>query len=506
MTSANTLDQPFYRETTLARESLAASARESVRDRLRWVRQFREQVAARYPEIIAAIQADLPRLPQELLASDLLPTADACRFLEQSAEKLLKPSRMPDRHRPIWLMGERDTIHRRPHGIVAVIGTWNYPWFLNAVQIVQAIVAGNAVLWKPSELAGTSARLLHEMLVAAGVPANRFQMVPAIRENGAKILDADIDFLVFTGSVGVGRQIATRLAQRLIPSILELSGCDSLFVLDDANVEMAAQATWFGTTINKGQTCIAVRRALVAESVIDRYLESLRSLAADHAPWPLAMASQREQAQRLIDDAVAQGARLLEPVRTAGDRSMSPAVLVDVRPEMAICREATFAPIVAVLRGQDDADLLKQQSQCAYALGASIFTADATRAEAIAQQLPVGMVVVNDALVSAAHPATPFGGRRESGWGTTQGAEGLLAMTVPQAVSHKPGTFRPHYQIGEGESVPALERMLVGMLRSSHGSRLSVRMAGMWQIIRGMMQLGKSMPKAKSDSAAHSGQ
>ena len=167
-------------------------------------------------------------------------------------------------------MGSRDVVHRRPWGVVGIIGTWNYPVFLNAIQVAQALVAGNAVLWKPSENVPRTADLTHALFLEAGFPPDLFHKLPATREAGPQLAEAEVNHIVFTGSDAVGRKLAARLGERLVPSTLELSGCDAMFVLADANVEMAARAAWFGVTLNRGQTCIAVRRIFVHAGSIAR--------------------------------------------------------------------------------------------------------------------------------------------------------------------------------------------------------------------------------------------
>ena len=149
---------------------------------------------------------------------------------------MLAPRTIGSRLRPTWLMGCRDAVHRRPWGVVGIIGTWNYPIYLNAVQAAQALVAGNAVLWKPSENAPRTADLTHALFLEAGFPRDLFQKLPATREAGPQLADADVDHIVFTGSDAVGRKLAARLGERLVPSTLELSGCDAMFVLADADM------------------------------------------------------------------------------------------------------------------------------------------------------------------------------------------------------------------------------------------------------------------------------
>src|SRR5262249_24400235 len=153
--------------------------------------------------LCAAVKEDLGKTAEEVIGAELLPLADACRFLERQAGSLLQPKRIPLRSRPIWFWGQRDVVYRRPRGVVAIIGTWNFPLMLNGVQIIQALTAGNAVLWKPSEVAPASAAALFALLEQSGYPKGIIHMLPATREGGPQILEAEIDHVVFTGSVNV---------------------------------------------------------------------------------------------------------------------------------------------------------------------------------------------------------------------------------------------------------------------------------------------------------------
>jgi acyl-CoA reductase-like NAD-dependent aldehyde dehydrogenase len=439
--------------------------------------------------LCAAVAQDLGKPAEETLAGEILPLASACRFLRQQANRLLRPRRVPAWHTPVWLWGQKDVVYRRPRGVVGIIGTWNFPLLLNGVQILQAITAGNGVVWKPSEVAPSSADALIDLLRRAGFPADLIQKLPATREAGPELANAEVDHIIFTGSSITGRRLAEHLGRRLVSSTLELSGCDAFFVLEDANVNLAARAAWFGATLNRGQTCIAARRVLVDRRVYPAFLEALRPLAAKAASQHLALESQVDQAERLVNAALAEGARLLEagPIEEKnGERGCyKPTVVLDARPEMAICQEAPFAPLMAVLPFDSLEDALAMEAQCPYALGAAVFTNTSARPARLTPRLRAGMVAVNDVIVPTAHPATPFGGTGASGWGFTQGAEGLLEMTVPQVVSVRGGTFRPHYGSAIGQP-PMTAEGFRGLLEWTHGATLRQRLGGLLRLVRGI--------------------
>jgi acyl-CoA reductase-like NAD-dependent aldehyde dehydrogenase len=464
-----------------ARRAQEAWAGEGVRRRLGPVRALRHLLVSEVDVLCRAVAQDVGKSAEEVVGGEVLPLAEACRFLEREAERVLRPRRVARGLRPLWLFGQRDTVHRRPRGLVGVIGTWNYPVFLNGVQLAQALTAGNGVLWKPSELAPRSAEVLHDLLGRAGYPPELIRRLPATREAGAALLEAAVDHVVFTGSAATGRKVAARLGERLVSSTLELSGCDAQFVLDDADVALAARAAWFGATANSGQTCIAVRRAFVQRGVYDAFCAALKDLASSAGPLALALPAQAEQAGRLVREAVAEGGRLLAPRSAAevGEGGCRPAVVADARPGMALCREASFAPVLAVLPFDGVEEALAMEAECGYALGASVFTGRAERAGPIAARVRAGMVAVNDVIVPTAHPATPFGGRGRSGWGVTQGAEGLLEMTVPQAVSVRAGTYRPHYDPAAGQG-----ELLRGLLEAGHAPGWGQRWRG-WRRLLG---------------------
>lgn len=479
MNTLSTAPADLAAVTDRARAAARPWAALPVRERLAHVERFRRALLANRDRLIAELGAELGKTPVEVLGGEVLATADACRFLTRQAAALLRPRRVGGR--PAWLRGQRDEVHRRPRGVVGIIGTWNYPLFLNGVQALHALTAGNAVVWKPSEVAPRFAVLLAQLMSEAGYPAYLFQPLPATREMGAILADADIDHVVFTGGAAVGRKLAARLGERLVSSTLELSGCDAMFVLEGADAHLAARAAFFGATANRGQTCIAVRRAFVHRSLYSAFRDALRPLVEAAAEVSLQMPAQQEQFAALTRQAASEGGEVV-----GGPRR--PAVVFDARPDMAVCREAAFAPVMAVMPYDTLEQALAMEARCPYALAASVFTPAAEPALALAARLRAGAVTINDVVVPTAHPGTPFGGRGASGWGVTQGAEGLLEMTVPQAVSFTSGKFRPHYDTSPGRQA-FTERLLRAVLDATHAPTLWGRLGGgwrmLWAIVRG---------------------
>jgi acyl-CoA reductase-like NAD-dependent aldehyde dehydrogenase len=497
----STLTIPAIRTDDLVTRARAAQEswwRLPVKQRLRPVKALRHLLATEYESLCDAVARDIGKPAEESIGGDILPLAEACKFLEKRAASLLKPRRVSSTVRPLWMFGQVDTIHRRPRGVVGIIGTWNYPLYLNGVQIVQATTAGNAVIWKPSEVAPSSAAALFKLVERAGFPKGLVQCMEATREGGPAMAEADVDHVVFTGHADTGRRLAKRLGERLISSTLELSGCDAEFVLEDADVELAARGAWFGATMNRGQTCLAVRRVFVQRANYSAFCETIRSLSASAQPVQLALPAAADQANRLVREAVASGARVasepppMDPSLPPG--SFTPTALLDARPDMAICRDAAFAPVMAVIPFDDLEEAVRMESQCPYALGASVFTKTNSKAENIASRLRTGSVGINDVIATTAHPGTPFGGRGVSGWGVTQGPDGLLEMTIPQVVSSKAGRLRLHYDMTFDLAAGRPKKhgeLMRGLLVSGHAPTLSARMGGLRRAIAGMMGMGK---------------
>lgn len=453
----------------------------AVPERLQPVRRLRQLLVERADDLARILSAEIGKSAEEAVGGDLLPLAAHCRFLERRAARVLARRRYGVWDRPAFLWGYRPTVHRRPWGLVGIIGTWNYPLYLNGVQITSALVAGNVVLWKPSELAAQSAEALVSLVRDAGFPAGILQLAGHEREDGAAMLEAPLDYLVFTGSAAVGRTIAERLGQRLIPSTLELSGCDALIALPDAALERVVQAAWFGMLYNRGQTCVAVRRLLVPAAWQDRIVQRLAERLQTAAPVRLRTSQQCVTAESLLAQARAAGARVLRPEAAAAPPDFLPAVVAGAAPTLDVVRADFFAPVLAVMPYKRVEDIPSLVSTSRFGLEAKIFTTDLDAARRLAARLPIGLIAVNDVLTALADPRTSLGGRGQSGWGVTQGEEGLLAMTVPQTVSIRHGNYRPHL-LAPGQRGAFTAAALQHLLAALYGQ-------GSWRRVKALLGL-----------------
>jgi acyl-CoA reductase-like NAD-dependent aldehyde dehydrogenase len=358
-------------------------AQRTIHDRSRVLKRLRRLIAEHAGSLAAAASTVDNRPLSEELVSEVLPLADACKWLARNAVKILAPRRFGRHGRPFWLAGSTFEIQRAPLGVVLIIGPRNYPLFLPMVQALHALVAGNAVLIKPAPDTRFVASAFVEIARGAGLDRSLLVELFETEEAVDRAIRAGVDKVVFTGSSTNGRAVLAKLAPSNTPAIMELSGEDAVVVLADADVGLVVRALEFGRRLNDGATCIAPRRIIVEEPVANELI--LRISATGLRDIPI---------QRVCDI--------------------------------------------------DGALLAVEANE--YGLGASIFSRNIQRARRLAALIKTGFVTINDVIVPTADPRVPFAGVKGSGFGVTRGEEGLLAMTFPHVVLVRRGNRRPHYE------------------------------------------------------------
>ena len=422
-------------EVARARRAQAIWAAKPLQERLALIRRARQRlpmVAAEWDRLIHPQR----RGPGETLGLEVVPTADAFRFLERYASKVLRPRHYGAWLRPVWLTGVVAEVHREPFGVILVIGPSNYPLFLPAVQVVQALAAGNSVVLKPGTGGGPIAQAFADLLYGAGLDRDVLRVLSESPEAGERAIEAGVDKVLLTGSARTGAAVLAKLAPRLIPATLELSGCDAVFVREDANLDVVTRALRFGFRLNHGETCIAPHRVFVARPLA----EDLKKRLADAAERECyeARTPAARAAASLISDATRRGARVLAGRILPDQQGITPTVVTDVSCDMPLLQEDLFAPVVSVVEVSNDDEALAAAAKCPYALGSTIFGGLAG-AQALAQRVHAGGVVINDMVAPTADPRLPFGGRGRSGYGVTRGVDGLLEVTTVKVVSIRKG-------------------------------------------------------------------
>lgn len=339
--------------------------------------------------------------------------------------------------------GGSERIAWEPLGVVAHVSAWNYPYFVAANVVPPALLAGNAVLYKPSEYAPRSGLAMVEHLHAAGVPADVIQPVIGAGAVGAALVDAPIDAVFFTGSYATGVRINQAAAPRLLRVQLELGGKDPIYVCDDAPVEATAAAVADGAFYNSGQSCCAVERVYVHRAIaapfIDAFVASVRGFVVgdprDERTYigPLTRRAQLEVLDAQVADARARGATVAAGGgRLAGPGNwFAPTVLTGVDHSMAVMRDETFGPLIGIQVVGDDAEAAALMRDTEYGLTAGVYTPDRARAERLLARLPVGSAYWN--CCDRVTPRLPWSGRRHSGIGLTLSTHGLRAFAQPKA-------------------------------------------------------------------------
>jgi len=323
-----------------------------------------------------------------------------------------------------------------PRGVVGIISPWNFPLTLTLGEAIPALLAGNAVVIKPSELTPLSAIFGAELAVQAGFPENLLQIVVGYGETGEALID-HADMIAFTGSVETGKRVMRRAADRLIPVSLELGGKDAMIVLKDADIKRAAGACVWGALMNAGQVCTSIERVYVEAPVyqpfVDKVVEKVRAMRQGPSDAEVDVGSmtsevQLQKVEAQVAEAVARGAKALVGGRRNpryNGNYFEPTVLIDVDPSMSVMKEETFGPIIPILKVKDAEEAVRFANDSRYGLSGAIFSRSPTEAWRLAERMQSGSLCINDSLVNFIIPDAPMGGTKDSGFGYRHGAEGI---------------------------------------------------------------------------------
>jgi acyl-CoA reductase-like NAD-dependent aldehyde dehydrogenase len=457
-----------------ARSAQAVWAETSWRERSATLDRWRRAIARDAGGWARAMGDEVGKPMGEALG-EVITSLDAIRWTARHGRKALADERLgPGLQRLLLVPTAR--LRWRPLGVVGMIGTWNYPLLLNAPPIAQAIFAGNAVVWKPSELAPGLGKRLEESLRDIGLPDGLVATVQGGGEVGAALVASGIDKGVFTGGIENGRHVLAELGRRGIPAVVELSGFDAAIVGHDAPLESTADALAWAAFVGSGQACVATKRVFVIgdpfplADALARRAKALRvgdPSRGEIDVGPMISESARDRFSASIRASEAAGARPL-----AGGRPLDgpgwfyvPTVLLahDAEPESKLA--GCFGPVVVVRGVATGDEAVASANASPFGLAASVWGRDRRETKRLADRLEVGMVSINDAVAPSAHAAAPFGGVKASGFGRTKGRLGLWEFVQPQTITARgPGGFRPQVFPYSGR----LARLIGGMIRLMH--------------------------------------
>ncbi len=477
-----------------ARAAQRQWSRISVEERVRCLRRFRQELFACRHEFAELITRENGKPLAEALVAELLVTLDVAAYYARRGPAMLAPERVPHANPAAWL--KRGSLHFAPLGVVGIIAPWNYPLSIPAGQAIPALLAGNAVVLKPSELTPLAALELARVWRRAGLPEALFAVLPGDGSSGAALLDSGIDKLIFTGSVATGEKVAAAAAGLRLPVLLELGGKDPMIVLEDADLEAAAGAALWGGLMNCGQTCISVERIYVAQPIAAAFTEALvekcrklklgNGLDPDVEVGPLIRERQVRVVEEQVAEARAGGARLLAGGRRSplGPLFYEPTVLERVEHSMRVMQEETFGPLLPVMACSSEAEAVRLANDSEFGLSASIWTRDPERGRRLAAQVQAGTVMVNDALSYFGIAEAPHGGVKASGSGRTHGRLGLMEMVRIQYVEVDllPRRPKPWWFGYDG----ALARDLDGFVRLLHAPSWAARLGALPAALRSL--------------------
>jgi succinate-semialdehyde dehydrogenase/glutarate-semialdehyde dehydrogenase len=428
----------------VARAAQRDWARRPVRDRAAVFLRLHDLVLSRQSEALDLVQTENGKARRHAF-EEVADVAINARHYARVAPRLLAPTR----HGGLVPLLSEGLEIRHPKGVVGIVSPWNYPLTLAVSDAIPAFIAGNAVVHKPDTQTALTALWARDLAIEAGLPPDLWQVVvgdgPVV---GTAVVDGG-DFVCFTGSTAVGREVAQRCGARLVGCSLELGGKNPMLVLDDADLDRAAEAAVRDCFSGSGQLCVSMERLYVLRSVHDefvsRFLERVRALrlgtAYDYSVDVGSLLSQKQldRVQEHVADAVAKGATVLAGGRARpeiGPYFYEPTVLSGVTEDMALCRDETFGPVVAVRAVDSEEEALALANDSDYGLNASVWTRDLDRGRRLASRIETGTVTVNETYAGAwAVVGSPMGGRKSSGLGRRHGREGLLKYTEPQTVA-----------------------------------------------------------------------
>lgn len=433
------------RALAAARAAQPAWAQTSLDVRCQKVAAFADVLMTRAEEVIELLARESGKTRFEALSMELVVVADLIRYFAKHAPEMLAPESVP-----LHLLKHRASyLHFVPRGVVGIIAPWNFPFSIPLGQAMMALIAGNAVVLKPSEVTPLIALKALELYRAAGLPADLFQVVTGRGATGAALISGGIDYCVFTGSVATGKKVAAACGERLIPCTLELGGKAPAIVCDDADLDRAAQAITWGGFANSGQVCASVERVYAVGSIHDALVAKIVQQTAQLRQGDgstgetvdigaMAWDQQIAHVERIVAAAISQGATVVAGGHRKAGAGMffEPTVLTNCRQDMDVMTKEVFGPVIPIMRVNDEDEAVRLANDSQLGLLAYVFTRDRIRGTRLAERIAAGTVMVNDVLNTFGCPETPWGGVKHSGIGRTHSIIGLRDLCEMRHVNY----------------------------------------------------------------------
>ncbi len=419
-----------------AREAAAWWAGLGFRERKRRLLKWRKAITGRIGELSVLINQEGGK-PLEEAVLEVVVSVDHIAWAARHARKTLGWRRVGGSLMQPEYAGY---LEYQPYGVVGVIGPWNFPIFTPMGSIAYALAAGNAVVFKPSEYTPAIGQFYVDLFQQIVPEHPVLQIVHGMGDVGAALCRSGVDKVSFTGSPATGKKVMAACAETLTPVVIEGGGKDAVLVLEDADLDAAAEAVAWGANFNAGQACVGIERAYVHERVYDKFVSKLveetKRINIDTQIGPITMPGQRDLIKRHIDEALANGATALlggpDAVRGAYVR---PTILVGVPEDSTTVQEETFGPTLTVAKVSGVEEAVRLANGTQYGLGSAVFSR--SQGFEVARQLRTGMTSINSLFSFAVLPTLPFGGVGNSGFGRIHGEDGLREFARVKAIAKR---------------------------------------------------------------------
>lgn len=435
-----------------ARRAAIVWGDKTVKQRLAYLSLLKQKIVSDIDSITKQIVAVTGKVKTEAVMGEVYPLLEMLSYYEKNAVKIL--AEQPVSTSALAFPNAKAHYQYQPFGVVAVISPWNFPFQLTLYPLISALIAGNTVIFKVSELSLPIGELIMQLMAELDLPDGLVQWIIGGPETGSYLIQQRPDLVFFTGGHKAGCNIMATAAQHPIPVILELGGKDTMLVFADAQPQRVINAVMYGAFSNSGQVCVSVEQLYVEQSLFNGFIEQLcqaiKKLKVGHGEEGDLGAITTKPQLSLIEahyqDAIAKGAIASEPLNING-AYISPVILWNITDDMRMMQEETFGPLLAVLPFTDESDLITRINNSDFGLNASVWSQNIGKAEHVAKQLKVGNWVVNDVIKNIGHPRLPFGGVKNSGFGRYHGAEGLRSFcyTVSGLVSRSRYIQEPNW-------------------------------------------------------------
>lgn len=427
----------YFRVTRLAQKRYQNT---TIAKRVEIIKNLQQNIINNLDSIIESLVKETGKVRGDVLLNEIIAVLEILNYYQKHAEKILKPQKRKASF-PLFF-NKKAWVEYHPLGVVLVIAPWNYPFQLALVPVISALISGNAVILKPSELTPQSGELIKNLLVQSGLDEDLLQVVQGDGAVGSSLIEEKPDKIFFTGSVETGKKIMTQAGKNLIPVELELGGKDPMIVFADADLERASSAAIFGAFINAGQICVSVERLYLEAQIKDQFMELLQAKASKmrigHELGKIINKNQLEKIKAQLKNSDYQlswiGAGKEEDLYLASK-------IITVEDNFTeIMQEETFGPVLAVMTFNGEKEALKLANETKYGLNASVWSSDIIKAKNIASQIITGNCFINNVITNIGNPDLPFGGVKQSGIGKYHGEAGLKSFARETSIMLEKGT------------------------------------------------------------------